>query len=194
MSVVAQDWCYLKIDIENLPVIQQELLLAFNNLFPDQSKIVGDFVQIWRKDIESRLPETKKFLKKINLLDRWTYMAFITGNHGMSIPMHVDDIVTSPNARCYSLNIPVLNCENSYTVFYDAKILDPIYEPSDIRKTALRCDENTAAEIDRLETSQTAWVNVTKPHKPVLNHNFPRAVASLRFHPELHDYFANLNE
>jgi hypothetical protein len=192
MSVTPQSWCYLKVDVPNLDVISQELLTVLGDVFPDLTNLPPDYTHLWRKQIESKLPETTNFLREIKLLDRWTHLAFITGNLGTSLPIHVDGI--DPIVKSYALNIPVLNCKHSYTVFYQAEIAGPIFQPDDIRKSSRYCNEDTAIEIARLESSEPAWINVAKPHKPVMEHNMPRAIASLRFQPEIHDYFTNTNE
>ena len=91
---------------------------------------------------------------------------------------------------CFGLNIPILNCEDSWTVWYDAETdLSPEFNEYDVRKSARRCLSENAVELCRMPASTPAWVNISIPHRPVTTHNKLRAVISARFMPELHDYF-----
>jgi hypothetical protein len=180
-------WLYKKVNIPNLVTIQQELLAVSTTVIKDVDNLTPDFHYIPRTDIENLLPKTQKYLDQLGLLDRWKYLALITGNQGTSLPIHVDTIDWT--TRSYGLNIPVLNCASSFTVFYRAEIDRPTQDdPADPRASAFYCKEDTAVEIDRIEAINPCWVNICIPHCPIVNHQLPRILASLRFSPEVHDF------
>ena len=180
-------WLYKKVNIPDLVTIQQELLAVSTTVIKDVDNLTPDFHYIPRTNIENMLPKTQEYLDQLGLLDRWKYLALITGNQGTSLPIHVDTIDWT--TRSYGLNIPVLNCASSFTVFYRAEIDRPTQDdPADPRASAFYCKENTAVEIDRIEAINPCWVNICIPHCPVVNHQLPRILASLRFSPEVHDF------
>ena len=178
-------WLYKQIDVPNLDTIQQELLNVAKCIINDIDTLIPNFHLVLREEIDAMLPYAKEYLDELGLLERWKYLAFITGNGGTSLPLHVDSTEWEFNA--YGLNIPVLNCKNSFTVFYNATLSQSIYESTDPRSVAQFCDQDTATEIDRFEATNPCWVNICIPHRPEVLHTLPRILASFRFRPELHD-------
>jgi hypothetical protein len=179
-------WCYRPVAINNIQTLQQELLAVAQHEIKDIQQLQPNFHYIPREQIEHLMPECMQFLDGLGLLSRWKYLAFVTGNHGHSLPLHVD--TRDWTTRCYGLNIPVLNCAGSYTVFYRAAIDRPTQQdPTDPRASAWFCREDTAVEIDRIESVQPHWVNVCIPHRPLITHDLPRILSSFRFSPEVHD-------
>ena len=93
--------------------------------------------------------------------------------------------------RNIALNIPVLNCDETYTVFYDAKFPDehkmPTVGDTIYARHSEVVEEDTAVEIDRCPSNRANWINVYQPHAPLSTHNLPRIMFSIRFKPELFD-------
>jgi hypothetical protein len=86
------------------------------------------------------------------------------------------------------LNIPIINCDDSYTVWYDTELGDTFHDDNDFRNTARIQKPNTVAtEIGRWDMRNPAWINTSIPHRPESTHNRPRAIISARFDPELHE-------
>lgn len=178
-------WHYRYIDISNLEEIQIELFNAFVDVHGnDFDNMKPDYVFGRGYKIQHHLPKTKEFLDALGILERWAFVGFVTGNKGDSLPLHVDTL--DWKRICYGLNVPVLNCDNTYTAFYDAQLKERAYDDRE-RKTAYICEEKGAIEIDRVECDRPMWINHTIPHRPIMNHDKPRVMASLRFFPELHD-------
>lgn len=178
------DWYCKPIDIPELSLIQDE----FRNIILDRISTTANsnFYYITRQDLEKEnISNYLKMLERLGLLDKWKYSAVIT-DYGHPFPIHVD--AEDWTTRCYALNIPILNCEDSYTVWYDAEI-DPDPFTSDQRSSARLCIENTAKELYSHPVANPAWVNISIPHRPVTHHKKFRAVLSARFSPEIHDYF-----
>jgi len=181
------EWRYRPITVDNLEAIQEELIPILHREYPDFNTGKPTFCFVLREKIEPYAPLYSKFIESFGILDRWHYSAFITITADYNFPIHVDSLHWQ--SRCYGLNIPLINCEDTYTVFYDAEIetetffedTNPINSSRIIKKGAI------ATEIDRMPASQPAWVNISIPHTPVSLHNKPRAIISARFRPELHD-------
>jgi len=170
-------WRYRHVEISNLRVIQTELFNAFTRVHVDDiDSMKPDYVFGRGYIVEQDMPQTKEYLRSLGILERWAFVGFVTGNKGQSLPLHVDTL--DWKRICYGLNIPVLNCEDTYTVFYEAKLKDRAYSDKE-RKTAYICEEDGAVEIDRVECKNPMWINHTLPHKPIMKHDKPRIMASL---------------
>jgi hypothetical protein len=184
-------WTHKPVTIQNLGAIQRELLSLVPSVIPDVENLKPAFTDISVSKVKDNLPTLCDQFNQWGILDRWQYMAFITGNRGSSVSMHVDTLEWEQ--LTLALNIPVLNCDDSYTAFYNAQTL-PVrkFRKNDPRYTARMCDESTAEEITRIQLNKPYWVNICVPHKPIMNHNNPRILASFRFGPELFDVIDNL--
>jgi hypothetical protein len=179
-------WLYKPIEIENLKEIQTEMLPIIFKHIPDFALAAPNFYHIFPKDIAPYAPNYVKCLKDIGVYDNWYVSAVVTTNRGITAPIHIDD--RNWKRQCYGLNIPIVNCEGTYTVFYDSETNEPIFEKGDNRDTAYAQTRNTlATEIGRWDMSKPAWINVSIPHQAVSTHMKPRAIISARFEPELHE-------
>jgi hypothetical protein len=178
------EWYYKPIVVPELDIIQDEVNKFLPTLISKQQEI--GFYYIKRDQIETLFPCYTAMLEKLGLLDRWTYSAILATEGRKEFPIHVDAI--DWENRCFGLNIPILNCENSWTVWYDADIdLSPTTDDYDPRNSARFCSSKNAVELCRMPASTPAWINISKPHRPVTEHNQLRAIISARFSPEVHD-------
>lgn len=183
------NWLFKPVSVDNLEAIQVELITILYKEIPNFDNDRPTFHVTLRENIEFFAPLYTKFIESFGILDRWTHSAIITTNADYKFPIHVDNL--GWEERCYGLNLPLINCEESFTVFYDA-IIDPrpMYGKENDAATARLIRKGTiATEIDRFPASQPAWVNTSIPHNPITLHNKPRAVISARFFPEVHELF-----
>lgn len=182
------NWNWLKVEVNNLYEIQQELLPLIDHVIPDWSTSPATFKHIDIEYIKKLSPAYVKLLSKLNLLDRLTASAIITTQGQNTIPIHTDWV--DYRIRSFAFNIPLKNCENSYTVWYKAKTPKPnTGDRSDGKDQTLFYDDEGAVEIDRMNATTCAFVNVYRPHRPITLHDNFRAILSSRFYPELWDYF-----
>lgn len=179
-------WFYKPLVVNNLTEIQSEVIPFIYKKISDFDTATPQFVYVNRDEIESTVPSYVKYIDSLGLLDKWVWCAIITTNGEHEFPIHVDSY--DWKVRCYGLNLPIINCEGTYTVWYDAEIEGEIFDKdNDPRHYARRIKPDTiATEIGRWDMSNPAWINTSIPHRPVSTHNKPRAVISARFRPELH--------
>jgi len=187
------DWCYYKVSIENLQQIQQESVAVFDSItggvVPDdpEFKIV--------EDLESRTPLLRTYLDNIGLQDRQYFAGLVISTNGKEFPIHVDNINGSD--RFVALNIPLINCDRTYTAWYDADITQPL---TDIGNYAQGINSNTeqaittynglyycenSVEIARTECDQPMLAHVGRPHRGIVEHQDLRVLLTVRFRPEL---------
>ena len=189
-------WLYKIVNVPNIDNIKKECLAIFYAHYPD---VFGDrgftFTYIDQDILRAEAPTYIDYLKSLNLYDRWTKSGFI-GTKGIErvkdSPIHVDS--EDWQTRSYALNIPVINCENSHTVWYDVKEYhDDAYRGDDQTTkgygTARCFKPETSTEIGRLATINPAWINTTVPHRAENDNSDLRLIISTRFWPEIHEFF-----
>jgi len=189
-------WLYKTIDVSNIDQIKKECMDVFYKHYPN---VFGDrgftFTYVDQDILRTEATTYIEYLVNIGLYDRWAQSVYI-GTKGekrlKDSPIHVDS--EDWQTRAYALNIPLINCENSHTVWYDTKEYDEdAYSGDDQKvkgyKTARGFKPETSKEIGRLETNNPAWINVSIPHRAENNNNDLRLVLSTRFWPEIHEFF-----
>jgi len=181
-------WCYKKPIIDNLEEIQQELnleLLKYN-------RGVYNFSRIKSEEVKEQLPLASTLLQDMGLYDRWSHVILVKVENEQWNP-HIDCFDWKVNS--YSFNIPLKNCENSYTVFYEGNIINEKPQKNKYMRgtdeSHRTVDPESLVEICRVDANQPLWINTTIPHTPIVYHKKPRLNACFRFIPEIHDYFDN---
>jgi hypothetical protein len=187
-------WCWKPFDIldSELSQIQKEFQSIQQQLFPDLNK--NNFLYIDKDTLEYQAPAYCQFLKRVELYERRSNTAIISNQRDHAFPIHADG--DNEANRCFALNLPVYNCDQSYTVWYKGTRSDRPGEYTDVsdkRSYAIFYDEATAVEIDRMPASTPAIVNISVPHRPVTLHNNLRYLVSTRFNPELFDIVQEYN-
>ena len=187
-------WYYRKcaIDAGLLTAIQSELAPAIEQLVPGYTEVRGQFARADLATVKTLSPSLVQYIDSLGLLDRWSDVSVITANnlHSFRWPIHVDD---STYSRCVALNIPILNCKGSYTAWYESD--NPVKSSADPKSLtnqqsySLYYEEDKSREVERMDADQCAFINVARPHRPIVEHDLPRVLISTRFSPELFDYF-----
>jgi hypothetical protein len=185
------EWLYKPIVVDNLTTIQQEFQTIVNTHY---TTMFDDWKSSWlypidRTIIEQSAPTYITWLKELKLYDRWATSFFATsyGTSGNEQTVHIDNI--DYKERCFSLNIPILNCEDSWTVWYKTKENSGVAGYIPHYSMALGFSElDIEGELGRMPATQPAFINVGLPHRPWSNHVEPRIILSTRFNPEIFDY------
>jgi hypothetical protein len=129
-------------------------------------------------------------LQRLKLRNSFKVLAFISVVIDKHFPAHVDA------ASEVALNIPLLNCDGTYTVWYDGQLeskeFDDYLIGAESARTAMQGDAGSLVEIDRCEANVPRWINVNVLHRPETTHNKFRVAASLRFDPEPLDEYGDL--
>lgn len=165
--------------------------LALNiseNLEQFATKPVGKLIAEFNLEIIERIcPNVVNYLKSEQIYDHLYYICFII-NQGTGTPIHNDGF-----GPIYGLNIPILNCENTSTVYYKAKFLprrtvEGNSESFPAVGYGFWADEESAVEVGRLDATVPHWLDVTAPHKAEVFHDLLRINCSIRFHDTIIDY------
>ena len=194
-------WLYKTVSIPRLDLIQTEFLKIYRWMYidaftdaafgPYSSRYVGI-----NKDVVNRYaPAFVQTLKDLNLYERWDYVSFAgTKNYSTKQSnIHVDDV--DWQNLSFSLNLPILNCHDSWTVWYD---IEPdegstgLEQAVEYPRVIGYPESKVKGEIGRISVTESAFINVSAPHRPVTNHDDLRLILTTRFHPDLFDYDFNL--
>lgn len=182
------DWLYHtpNLDEHALPAIHKELLKLSlqtkDNLVPYSSTFVCyGHDEEERQKVLSACPMLAQELLRLKLLDNFHFIGFVSVDAQKEFPPHIDTLDVG-------LNIPLYNCDGTYTVWYDAKILDQPFPDyvigTPLVKAARIVDKKNAVEIGRVEANRPLWINTNVAHRPETHHDKLRLAASIRFYPE----------
>jgi len=186
------DWCYSYIDVPNYDKMKTELLYLHN--IPVNVQDNAYYANYSPADAKKFCPTLCDYLKDIGLYDKlYTVMlsskSLLPGYPTQS-RIHID---TLTKRYIHSINIPLVDCDNTYTAWYKGtvRLIDNTTNPY-IGSNATPMmhfgvlDDDEATEICRAETSRPMLVNTSIPHRGI--HNCPtRVLACIRFIPDLSD-------
>jgi hypothetical protein len=185
-SAATPDWLHQQpnLSVDALPAIKKELLVLFEltkelTLVPYTSTYMEINKDEW---VEQYCPTLCKELQRLKLRDSLKILAFVSVVIDKHFPAHVDA------ESEVALNIPLINCDNTYTVWYDgqtqSKEFDDYLIGIESARTAIEGTTDSLIEIDRCEANVPRWINVNVLHRPETQHDKFRVAASLRFDPE----------
>ena len=190
----------VNITVAEAKIIKSELFNFFHywakyqknfNLLSMESQFIGfDKNEL---PAEAQAPVLYNLLRRMQIDDLWFFLAFIVVSDNKEFPIHIDDY--DQTWTTIGLNIPVLNCQDSKTVWYDSipdtnpAMPDYISSLSHHGSMATKCVSSNVKEIGSCDANIPHWVNVSVPHAPVCNHSKLRINSSLRFKFVTDDFF-----
>lgn len=162
----------------NLPNFQITRAIIREELFKRElEKSDGVYPYAANLDIHSwmqSIAPLESDLKLVGLYERWVASSLVLTYNKIIIHRdHADEFN-------YSLNLPIVNTENTYTCFYKSD-KPPVtkYLPNGLPYDAY--DESRCEMIDEVEILQPTLLNVKNPHAVILgNGNTPRITIALR--------------
>ena len=180
-------WLYKhpNLNLDVLPEIQKELLELFYlskqfALTPFHGIMELSSTQV------TNCPLLFQELDRLKLREKFVNLVYIGLIYNDSIPAHVDSVAD------VGLNIPLCNCQGTYTIWYDGKLKSQKGNDHFDESTSCIGDGVTLTEIDRVEANRPYWINVNVLHRPESTHADFRLAASLRFNPDPIDQYQQL--
>lgn len=169
---------YKYVDLPYLEDIQKIIPKHLPDLYKKESKFTP----------ESPEPFSKcwQLVKAIETVTPWKNVeSIVIISCSKAIPF---DVHTDNYKNNYALNIPLLNCENSYTLFYKTKdrespVSKAVEQTHNLPYSFYR--EDQVEIIDKMYLHKPAFFNVNIPHKPVSVTDEVRLILSVRFHKEV---------
>ena len=147
----------------------------------------SQFIGLDRHELptKTQAPVLHDILRRMQIDNLWHMLCFIVVSDNKEFPIHIDDYDQTWTA--VGLNVPVLNCQDSKTVWYDSSpetnpaMPDYISSLSHHATIATKCTSSDVKEIGSCDANIPHWINVSVPHAPVCNHSKLRINSSLRF-------------
>jgi hypothetical protein len=94
-------------------------------------------------------------------------------------PIHIDNVKNYYKCR---INIPILNCQGTHTVFYKATPINLIDQGHN-NISLIRCIDEV--EVDRVTIDQPTIIRVDQPHKVIMDEQHsPRICLTVRCDPD----------
>ena len=189
-------WLYKPANLtkQETKLIQFELLGFLKNCCQENNinflSLTTQFIHINYRDYLFKnlqdLPVLNEVLSRMQIKQFLISIGFIIVNENKYFPIHIDYFDTE--FMNVGLNIPVLNCNGSRTVWYDSIPDDNDEMPEYIGEitkisaaVAVKCVQDNVKEIGSCDANKPHWINVAVPHAPKCNHSKLRINASLRF-------------
>jgi hypothetical protein len=194
----APSWLYKPANIseKDAKLIRLEILYFLNNwcksrniaLQSLQSQFIGEVTSINEFHTNSVL---RRVLTDMKIEHLFNFLSFIVVTENRYFPIHIDHYNT--DWMSFGLNIPILNCDGSKTVWYDSlpdendDMPDYISELTVHGKIAMKCVQDHVQEIGSCDANVPHWINVSVPHAPKCTHSKLRINSSLRFHSDIYE-------
>lgn len=181
---IHKDWYYSFVEIPNLLQIQKELInlrktcTRFHQTNPY-------YLNAFRINIGNSCPELYDYLRSKKILGFFTRILFSRPPSRIEPPVvHVDGY--NPKTRIHmALNLPLLNCENTYTGFYHTEKKHLVYTAETVDNYAwLPLQE--VKEVKKVEIVRPVIVNTTILHAAISSKP-ERLIASIRFNRPLNE-------
>lgn len=168
-------WYYSFLDIPNYDVIQQELLGLFKSgVISNQTN--PDYYNVYTQNIKN-CPKLFEYLSNAGVFNKFQRVLFST-NIARSDVVHVDGFHPATRNH-FSLNIPLIDCENSYTAFYKYDKPNLTCHAASYHHYAYTTMDQVE-ELARVECIKPVLVNTTILHRGITD-KLTRTLAGLRF-------------
>ena len=179
-SQLNPSWYYSFVDIPNLAAITQELIdlkLSITNKIQHNQY----YSNVPASAAHSSCPMLMRYLWSIGLSYKFSRLLY-SENMTNGSPAHVDTY--DPKFCMYSLNIPLMECDDSYTAWFSTNNNNLSQHIPSPNMYATINDGDVLTEVCRVESNRPLLANTTILHRGVTQ-NPKRTLVGLRFSPEL---------
>jgi hypothetical protein len=170
---------YKKIEILNYDIIVQKSLDYVKSVpFIYERQLTGPTYRA--PEFLSKCPEINESFKEFNLeCTHTSFYVMYNNNHSV---IHRD---TAPNSNIARINLPILNCRGSSTVYYTGGNYVRSVTPGNNTTSYFPdgTDDESIKEVDRVEIDRATVLNVVEPHRVFIGEGMqvPRITLTLSF-------------
>lgn len=167
------NWCYSYVDIPNLKKIQEELFIA-RKVCSTPFQNNPYYINFSKETIQDHIPTVLEYLRDIGVEEKLLKVKFssiLPPGQGFRKVSNIHVDVVDKHFK-HSLNIPIIDCENTYTIWYrgNIRLPDPKMNPflganANPMEYFGVVDDHEAKEICRVETVRPMIINTTIPHR-----------------------------
>ena len=167
---------YKKINIQNQEIIIEKIKSFLYQKNYIELDLAG-FIPLNFSEVIDHCPELiNSFLnKKLKITAVSLYKTF----NNVTTPVHIDNVKNYYKCR---INIPILNCEGTHTVFYKATPIN-LVDQGHSNISLIRCTNEV--EVDRVTIDQPTIIRVDQPHRVIMDEQrSPRIALTVRCDPD----------
>lgn len=177
----------LPIDVENIEHIKETVLESFpwNDIHKLNLFYIPDNLSIFLS-----IEELKSNLEKLGFLNYVRSFAFNVLKPNSNTSIHIDTGESS-----FSFNLPLFNCENTFTSFYQTDKTPEVRSYVAMNRTIsynyynpIHCNE-----IHRIEMNRPHIISIHIPHRVINPNNTYRIAFLIRFKKEFDEYWRSQN-
>lgn len=145
----------------------------------EKNYIKGFWTNVDTVEILENIPQIQNLFNHLNITIK--KISFVTTSQKIGI-IHIDDVDTAPNAR---INLPILNCENTETVFYTSIYPPELMKlPSGIIYYGL--DEKHCQRVDSFTLKKPTVIRPKELHQVILHSDsIPRISCTIEFYEDI---------
>lgn len=171
---------YLDLDCSTVsPKLVKYVYDNYSGIFDDQHNSAWKAVNT--QDVLDKVPELMEMFAPLNLTIR--YLAFFITDLPINA-IHIDD--TQSNCR---INIPVLNCEKSETIFFTTTE-EPVMAKQKNGLSFLMLNPLACTQVDKFELTRPVVFRNNQPHQVIsFNEVQPRISCTIGFYEDLEFLF-----
>lgn len=166
---------------KELDINSDDVSLQLLNYIKKQNKgyIQGFWTNSDTDDLLKSVPDLQKLFDHLNITIK--KISFVTAVLKKGV-IHIDDIDTAPNAR---INIPILNCEDTETIFYNSTVKPKLMElPSGIKYYGL--EDMHCQKVASFTLRKPTIIRPKELHQVNINsNNTPRISCTIEFYENI---------
>jgi hypothetical protein len=166
---------YKSVPVDQLKIMQDELL----SMVPNRQRFRTDLFYL-DKEPYLGMTHTRNMMERLGLLEHVMSIATVVVDPAFNnrLPIHIDSGVPE-----WSFNIPLRNCNGTYTTWYQPKTHAKSMSKEGPGHGYDEYDPADCEEIGRLEMTHPHIVNVKVPHTVINPTNKVRILCAIRLAP-----------
>lgn len=173
---------YKKIELKNFDVIQKKsidfLKVHHPRVYTRETNSTSNFISV--TEYIQHCPEVSAAFSEYNLVP--TFLSVFVMNSNQDCPIHIDYYASATLRNTARINLPILNCDNTYTNFWrggDPWVFVQQHPP---RGSFYRNTTNDFTFVDRVCIDSPTVIRVDQPHSVTLNSTvIPRITFTIGF-------------
>lgn len=179
------------VEIENFRKYAKEFFLYYYNNSNHFKKYNNFWTQFKPEYYDEYFNENNRFGKELKKFGSINEIAILFLWHKDESTLHIDHTIELNSNIKARLNLPIINCEGSYTTFYNIpkEYVNKFKESKGGTKTWDSSLKEILSPVTKVELVQPTIIRTSSPHTVIMTGNkFPRISMTISFKEDLIKY------